>query len=255
MNLAFGIPISNHTLQSAAQLVASMAVGGDEFRYVVTPNLDHIVNLDSDATFQAAYQSASLIVADGWPVVLAGRLLGCDIPERVSGSDLVPATLSYANAMKLPLSVFILGGMGDVPERAAKRILTDYPHLKVAGYLSPPLGFERDPTECAAVCDHIRSSGANFIVVGLGSPKQEKWIYAVRGRMDFGVAVCAGATVDFLAGSVARAPLMVQKLGLEWLYRVLKEPKRLAGRYARGMILFPLIFLRELSKRRTMPVS
>jgi len=246
---AFGLSISYMTLAEAAAHIANGASKVERLEYVVTPNIDHIVNLYSDPQFKEAYAGASLVVADGWPVVLGARLLGEPVPERVSGSDLIPEILHYANQRHLPLSVFVLGGMGDVPERAAQYIAINYPNLKIAGFLSPPFGFEKNSEKNLNVCAAVQQSGANFIIVGLGSPKQEKWIYSSQGFLPPSIAVCGGAAVDFLAGSITRAPKWVQTIHLEWLYRLIQEPKRLTRRYLRDAVRFPLIFTAELAKK------
>jgi len=248
MNRVFGISVDGLALAEAAARVIDLAFS-DNFHYVVTPNADHILNLSSDEDFRRAYNNASLTVADGWPVVVSGRLLGANIPERVAGSDLVPAVLSLASRKGISLSVFVLGGLGDVPERAARKILREYPGVRIAGYMSPPFGFDGDPTLSAAVAETVASTRPNLIIVGLGSPKQEKWVHSQMDRLPPGVAVCAGATVDFMAGSVKRAPRWVARIGLEWMYRTLQEPRRMFRRYARVAIVFPWLLVREWSSR------
>lgn len=241
----FGVSINSLTLQEAAARITPEAFRADKLRYVVTPNIDHIVILDSDAEFADAYRGASYVLADGWPVVAASRVLHRPLPERVAGSDLVPAILKYADDHRHPLSVFVLGGMGDVPQRAIDYISRTYPSLRMAGCYSPPRGFETNESKTTEIIEVIRASSANFIILGLGSPKQEKWIHQNGHLLPPGVAVCAGATVDFLAGSVKRAPRWMSTAGLEWLYRLSSDPRRLFRRYARDSFRFPLIFIRE----------
>ncbi|MBD7955057.1 WecB/TagA/CpsF family glycosyltransferase [Stenotrophomonas sp. Sa5BUN4] len=241
----FGVHIDPLTLREAAAQVTNAAVRADRFHYVVTPNVDHIVMLDSDTEFAEVYRQASYVLADGWPVYAASRLLRRPVPERVAGSDLVPAVLEHAEQNRLPLSVFVLGGMGDVPHRAIDNVSRSYPSLRAAGSYSPPLGFEADESESSAIIDMIRASAANFIILGLGSPKQEKWVFRNRHLLPAGIAICAGATVDFMAGSVKRAPRWMGAIGLEWLYRLSSDPRRLFRRYARDAFIFPGIFIRE----------
>lgn len=245
----FGIEIGDLRINDAARLICEKISSCSEFSYVVTPNVDHIVNLQKDTEFKDAYRSAFYISADGWPIVAASRFLEYKIPERVAGSDLVPAILSLANREKIPLSVFILGGVGDVPKKASEFIIENYPNLRIAGYYSPPFGFEKNTSENRKICSLICESGANLVIVGLGSPKQEKWVYNNRKSLPPSIAICAGATVDFMAGTVKRAPAIYSRIGMEWFYRLSKEPRRLFSRYMKGLILFPLIFLSELSKK------
>jgi N-acetylglucosaminyldiphosphoundecaprenol N-acetyl-beta-D-mannosaminyltransferase len=241
----FNIPIDLMTLEQAASTIASECLSTDEMKYVVTPNIDHVVILRTDHEFGDAYEGAAHVLADGWPVVMASRLLRHPVPERVAGSDLVPAVLAHADSAALPLSVFILGGMNDVPQRAAEHIRHNYPTLSVVGAYSPPFGFEKDAVQSDRIVAMINESGANFVVLGLGSPKQEKWIHRHASLLRPGMAICAGATVDFMAGNVKRAPAWMSKSGLEWLYRLASDPRRLFRRYAKDAVIFPLSFMQE----------
>jgi N-acetylglucosaminyldiphosphoundecaprenol N-acetyl-beta-D-mannosaminyltransferase len=213
-------------------------------RYVVTPNLDHVVMLQRDARLREAYEQAALVLADGWPLVVSSRLLGKPLPERVAGSDLVPALLEHS-ATRGSLRLFLLGAMPGVAHRAAEKIAQRWPHVEVVGVDSPPLGFERDPSENQQILDHIAQAQPELLVVGLGAPKQENWLRDHAAQLQARVAIGAGATIDFLAGQQRRAPRWMQALYLEWLYRVLSDPKRLAGRYLRDAAAFPGLFYRE----------
>ncbi|MEN4955913.1 WecB/TagA/CpsF family glycosyltransferase [Stenotrophomonas indicatrix] len=241
----FGIAVDLLTLEEAAAAICEECVSTTSFKYVVTPNIDHVVNLRTNAKFRRAYSQAAYALADGWPVVAACRMLRHSVPERVAGSDLVPAVLAHADRLGLPLAVFVLGGLGDVPERAADHIRRNYPSLKVVGAYSPPIGFEKDAAQSSAIVSMINKAQANFIILGLGAPKQENWIHDHSALLDPGVAICAGATVDFMAGNVRRAPPWMAKVGLEWLHRLTSDPRRLFGRYAKDAVVFPLMFLQE----------
>jgi N-acetylglucosaminyldiphosphoundecaprenol N-acetyl-beta-D-mannosaminyltransferase len=247
-------------------------------RYVVTPNVDHVVILQEHAGLRAAYADASLVVADGWPIVAASRFLGRPLPERVAGSDLVPRLLDAVGGPfelrdrqsagedaqpdallelersldevprpdpRAPLKVFLLGAAPGVALRAAERIEARWPAIEVVGCDSPPPGFERREDLNDAILARIAGAEPDLLIVGLGAPKQELWVHAHRARLRARVAICAGATIDFLAGHRRRAPIWMRRWGLEWLHRMLAEPRRLARRYLRDAAVFPRLVLRE----------
>ncbi|UUO08000.1 WecB/TagA/CpsF family glycosyltransferase [Blastopirellula sp. J2-11] len=212
--------------------------------YVVTPNVDHAVLLQGNPQLQAAYEHARWVLADGWPVVWASRLLRQPLPERVTGSDLVPAMFSAATETK-PLSVFLLGAAAGVGQRAAENIEQRWPNVTVSGVYSPPLGFEYDEAENDRIIEMINAATPQLLIIGLGAPKQELWIARHRGRLQTKAAICAGATIDFLAGEKQRAPRWMQQSGLEWLHRMLVDPRRLVKRYVRDAVVFPTLVWRE----------
>jgi N-acetylglucosaminyldiphosphoundecaprenol N-acetyl-beta-D-mannosaminyltransferase len=244
----FGIEIDPVRLDEAIGSVLAMARSGAPCRYVVTPNLDHSLELQKNAEFRAAYADAALTIADGWPVVFASRLFGTPLPERVTGSDLVPGVLAAASARD-PLRVFLLGAGPGVAERAAVRIEATYPGARVCGVYSPPFGFERDPAENAKILALVAAAGPHVLVVGLGAPKQELWVHAHATRIAAPVALCVGASIDFLAGDKARAPRWAHRLGVEWVHRMATEPRRLAPRYAKNAIGLPWLLYREWRAR------
>lgn len=213
-------------------------------RYVVTPNVDHVVMFHERADVRAAYDEASLVLADGWPVVLASRLLGKPLPERVAGSDLAPALFASIKPEK-PLRVFLLGAAPKVGEIAAQAITAKWPDVHVVGVYSPPLGFERDNTENEKIIKLVSDANPDVLVLGLGAPKQELWIHRFHERLPACIALCVGATIDFLAGHKSRAPKWMRKCGLEWLHRLASEPKRLFRRYWHDAQVFPGLVWRE----------
>lgn len=243
----FGISIDRVAMVQAVEQVLQWIDGendGRPCRCVVTPNVDHIVMLRSHENLRAAYQSASLVVADGWPIVTASRWLGQPLPERVAGSDLVPAIFDAATQER-QLRVFLLGGAEGVADRAAKAITARWPNVQIAGIDSPPFGFEKDPDECKLIEERIRAVSPDLLIVGLGAPKQELWMHASRSRIGATVAIGAGATIDFFAGEQRRAPQWIQSLGMEWFFRAASNPRRLVGRYARDLAVFPWICMEE----------
>jgi N-acetylglucosaminyldiphosphoundecaprenol N-acetyl-beta-D-mannosaminyltransferase len=219
-------------------------------KFIVTPNVDHIVKVQTDIGLQGAYQQAALVLADGKPVVWAANLLGVGIPSTVPGSDLVPAIFDYAQTEKTIIKVFLLGAMPGVADRAKANIHDKWPQVEVVGTLSPDFGFDKNIADSKAICEIINSSGAQLLVLGLGAPKQELWITQYAPEISVKVALCVGATIDFLAGEKARAPMWMRKVGLEWLHRMLSEPKRLAKRYLIDAIVFPKLVIAEWLARR-----
>jgi N-acetylglucosaminyldiphosphoundecaprenol N-acetyl-beta-D-mannosaminyltransferase len=244
----FGIEIDPVRLDEAADRVLGMAREPGLCRYVVTPNLDHSVELQRNAAFRAAYADASLVIADGWPLVAASYVFGCALPERVAGSDLVPTAFARARRDR-PVSVYLLGAGPGVAERAQTNIEALYGGVRVVGTYSPPFGFERDPEENRSILERIAATEPQLLVVGLGAPKQELWVHANRSSIRANVALCVGATIDFLAGEKPRAPRWMQTLGVEWAHRMASEPRRLVPRYARNAAGFPWLLAREWRER------
>jgi N-acetylglucosaminyldiphosphoundecaprenol N-acetyl-beta-D-mannosaminyltransferase len=240
-----GLTIDPLSLDQAVHQVLSWAArdDGSVCRYVVTPNVDHVVLLQQNAALRTAYTAAGMILADGAPVIWASRLLGSPLPERVAGSDLVPALFDAADA-KQPVSIYLLGAAPGVGERAASAIQRRWPNVRVVGTYSPPLGFERDEAENRAILARIAAAEPDILVVGLGAPKQELWVHQHHRQIRAKAALCVGATIDFLAGEKSRAPVWMRELGLEWLHRLASEPRRLAARYARDAWVFPQLVAR-----------
>ncbi len=241
----FGIEIDALAMPQAIECVMQWVQERSlSCRYVVTPNVDHAVMFQENAALRDSYRHAALVLADGAPVIWASRLLRRPLPERVAGSDLAPAIFAAARAER-PLTVFLLGAMPGVAQRAAARIETRWPAVKVVGTYSPPLGFECSETENAKIIQQINSCSPDVLLLGLGAPKQELWIHRHGPQLQTSVALCIGATIDFLAGEKSRAPKVLQRMGLEWLHRVASEPRRLARRYARDAWIFPQLVWRQ----------
>ncbi len=220
--------------------------------YVVTPNVDHAVMFQTHSGLQQSYAGASLVLADGFPILAAAKLLRRNIPERVPGSDLVPALFAAVNAdanaqvlTPAPLRVFLLGAAPGVADQAAKNIHQRWPAINVVGTYSPPLGFEKNQTENDAIIQLIADAQPDVLIIGLGAPKQELWVHAHRHEIAAPVALCVGATIDFLAGEKPRAPVWMRRVGLEWVHRLVSEPRRLAKRYLKDAWVFPQLVWRE----------
>ncbi|HJT33691.1 MAG TPA: WecB/TagA/CpsF family glycosyltransferase [Pirellulales bacterium] len=250
----FGVEIDAVRMHEAvAHVLAWIEQRDGDCHYVVTPNVDHVVMLQTDEALRVAYAEAGLVLADGAPLVAVSRLLGRGLPERVAGSDLVPALFQAAHDNDFPLRVFLLGGEPGVAGRAARNIHAAWPSVEVVATASPPRGFERDVWQNAELLEAIEASRPDLLLVGLGAPKQELWVYEHRQQIAAPVALCIGATIDFLAGHRRRAPRWMRRCGLEWFYRVAREPRRLARRYLRDALIFPRLIWRELVAAKQPP--
>lgn len=242
----FGVQLDAVDMRGAIDRLLAWADRPDgTCRFVVTPNVDHTLLLQESRALREVYRHAALVLADGWPVVTAARMLGRPLPERVPGSDLVPALCKRAHQQRRPLRLYLLGGMPGVPQRAKANIEARWPPVQVVGVDSPPLGFESDDAENAAILTRIAAARPDVLVVGLGAPKQELWVHAHQHQIAAPVALCVGATIDFLAGEKKRAPRWMRRARLEWLHRLASEPRRLARRYARDAWIFPQLVWKE----------
>ena len=248
----FGLEIDALRMPEAVERVLTwIAHPQGACQYIVTPNVDHAVMFQKDVALRSAYGAAGLVLADGLPVVWASRLLRRGLPERIAGSDLVPELFEAARRRSGPaLRVFLLGAMPGVAERATANIERRWANVKVAGVYSPPFGFEKSSQQNDDILAQIADAQADLLIVGLGAPKQELWVHRHRDRLRVPVAVCAGATIDFLAGEKRRAPRWMQRVGLEWFHRMASEPRRLVRRYFRDAVVFPQLVWRELRQER-----
>lgn len=220
--------VDNVTMKEAVAYIERLAQTGCN-AYVVTPNVDHIVRLEKDACFRKIYSKADLILTDGKPLIWISRWMKSPVKEKVSGADLFPKVC--AMAAEKGYRIALLGAQSGVAAKAAENLVRKYPDLRVAGTYSPPFGFEKDPKDVEKVYDFIRRTRPNILCIGLGTPKQEKFFFEARKKVRVPVVLHIGAAIDFEAGTVRRAPKWMQDAGLEWFYRVLKEPGRLFKRY------------------------
>lgn len=214
----------NETLQAIDDLVKER-----KNSYIVTPNVDHIVQLEKDRELQAVYENASLILTDGKPLLWIAKWYGTPIKEKISGSDLFP--LLCEMAAKKGYKMFFLGAAEGVAAKAARRLSYRYKGLQVVGTYSPPFGFEKDQTELRKIEKKVKEVKPDILIVGLGCPKQEKFMYHYCEMLDVPVSLGLGASLDFEAGNVKRAPRWMANHGLEWLFRITQDPKRMAKRY------------------------
>lgn len=196
---------------------------------VVTPNLDHLRRCVATAEYREVVARSDLSLPDGMPLVVASRIRGTPLPERVAGSDLI-SSLSQGAAAR-GRSIFLLGGNPGTAARAAELLQERYPGLQVAGTSCPAVGFESDPGAAEELRRQLRVSRADIVFVGLGSPKQERVIGTLRSEVPGAWWLGVGVSFSFLSGDVPRAPTWMRRVGLEWFHRLLSEPRRLFKRY------------------------
>jgi len=216
---------------SMDDLLARLASTGG---VVFTVNPDHLYHLQYNPEFLRAYRSADIITVDSHYVRLALRAQGRAVTHRLTGSDIVPAFCARQAADERT-RIFLLGARPGVAQKAREALNRKAGRELVVGAHGPSMNFVNDPDEIDRVLEMIERSGANVLLVGLGAPKQEIWISSIRHRLpQVRVMMGIGATIDYEAGAVKRAPVPLRRLGLEWAYRVASEPRRYLMRYVRS---------------------
>jgi N-acetylglucosaminyldiphosphoundecaprenol N-acetyl-beta-D-mannosaminyltransferase len=216
--------------------------------WVMPTNVDVLRRVTRDEEFGALARTARVIIADGMPLVWASALQGQRLPGRIPGSTLM-CTLTE-EAARRGRSVFFLGGAPGVADRCGELLAERAPGLVVAGTHCPPLGFENDPVEMAAIVDVLRRTEPDVVFVGLGCPKQERLISVLEPEFPETWFFCAGASLAFVAGEVSRAPEWMQSSGLEWVHRLGSEPRRLFKRYVVEDIPFAVRLMSRAGARR-----
>lgn len=213
---------------------------------LITPNVDHLVKLQKDREFYDVYQKAEWVICDSKILYFLSKLLKNPLPEAIPGSSFFTAYYQY-HKDDPDCRIFLLGAAEGIAEKAKENINSKVGREIVVGAHSPSYGFEKNEAECEELIRIVNESGANVVLVGVGAPKQEKWIMKYRDRMPgVDIFMALGATIDFEAGTLKRAPKIWQKCGMEWLYRVIKEPKRLFKRYFVDDIKFFYYFTKQL---------
>lgn len=215
---------------------------------VFTPNVDHLMKLQSDREFFQTYKSATYKLCDSKILFYVSRFLGTPIKEKISGSDLFPAFYEY-HRNNDDIKIFLLGAREGVALQAQEKINYQVGRNMVVGAHSPSFGFEKNEEECLKIIDIINQSGATVLAVGVGAPKQENFICKYKDKLpNIKIFLAIGATIDFEAGNIKRAPKWLSEIGLEWLYRLMAEPKRLWKRYlVHGPSFFWLILKQKLN--------
>lgn len=228
-----GLPVDQLTEQATIETVLH-AVAAGRGGCLFTPNLHHVrafaTGADGAVYERAAHLAgARLVVADGMPLIWASKLRGTPLPERVTGSNLI-WSLTGAAAER-GASIFLLGGNPGTAEACAERMREQFPSVRIAGILSPPIGFESDDRTLDEIAASLRAARPDIVYVGLGFPKQEQLALQLAEEMPSSWFVGVGISFSFVAGEVQRAPRWMQDTGLEWVHRLVQEPRRLGRRY------------------------
>lgn len=222
-----GVGVSAVDMDMTVAAVTSWVESGSR-EYVCVTGVHGVIECQGDADLRHIHNASGLTTPDGMPMVWAGKRAGAGWMERVYGPDMMMAVLAAAE--ERGWTSFFYGGSAGVPETLADRLTEHFPALKVAGTYSPPFR-PLTEAESAEVAESINASGATFVWVGLSTPKQERWMAEFRPRLEAPVLFGVGAAFDFHAGTIKQAPRWMQRSGLEWAYRLLKEPRRLWRRY------------------------
>ena len=244
ISLLFGIPVARVTEAEAVERIIGMAKASHAAAFVATLNVDFVSNAVSgwpfggDDELWGYLRNADLVTADGMPIVLLSRLLRSQVPERVTGADMVPAICR--RCAEEGMSVYVLGGDREAVEEALGKLKVESGKLKVVGVDPAFVKLDQDQPE---IIERINAARPDVLFVALGNPKQEMWMGRNAAKLDVGAMIGIGGTFNFLAGRVRRAPRWMQKCGLEWVYRIIQEPGRLWRRYAYGLVKFTWLSL------------
>jgi N-acetylglucosaminyldiphosphoundecaprenol N-acetyl-beta-D-mannosaminyltransferase len=238
-----GCPMDVISMKETVAMIRH-AVVERRFTQHVVVNVAKLVHMRSDPELDASVRACDIINIDGMGVVIGARFLGVDVSERVAGVDLFHALLEMS--AQEGFSVFLLGAKNEVVSATATRVQALYPGLKLAGYHN---GYFWDNE--ASLVERIRASGAQLLFVAITSPKKENFINRWRGQLGVSFVMGVGGTFDVVAGRVKRAPIWMQRYGLEWLYRVIQEPRRMWKRYLVTNSRFAVLLVRaKLSQMR-----
>jgi len=226
---------------SKLELLENIVSGG----IVFTPNVDHLIKLQKDKDFYEAYQSATYKVCDSQIVMYVSKFLGTPLKEKISGSDLFPAFYYYYRDDER-IKIFLLGAGPGVAQQAQEKINHKLGRTMIVGVYSPSFGFEKNPKECQEIVNMINKSGANVLAIGVGAPKQEKWIFNHKDQLhNIKIFLAVGATLDFEADYKKRSPQWMSTIGIEWLHRLFSEPGRLWKRYLLEDIEFFWLIIKQ----------
>ena len=220
--------VNNVDMDETLSSIDKMILSGEK-SYIVAINVDVVMKIEADQYLKKITDNADMVLVDGKPLVWISKWHKHPVKAKISGSDLVP--LLCEKARDKGYSVFIIGGKDGIADQAKANLEKNLPGINIVGTYAPPFGFEKDKNELEKINTMISNAHPDLLIACFGCPKQEKLIYENYQKYDANVSVCAGATVDFLAGNVNRAPRWMSEHGLEWFYRFTQEPKRMFKRY------------------------
>ena len=248
-NQVFGVAITNASLSEIVDLaVAPAGLLGPRVKLLCTLNLDHVVNLGQNPAFRAAYDSAEIVTLDGTPVFIYARLVGLDVKEKVPGADLFgPIFGALSPERHRP---FFVVSDGETAARLRAQLRDRGFAAPDGGVCVPPFGFEQDADASAALCREISQQETTHLFFCLGSPKSEIWVHENRHRLPPAFAFCFGSAANFHVGTLRRAPPVLRRVGMEWAWRVLMEPRRLARRYFVSSLSFIDAVIADQRSRR-----
>ncbi len=238
--------IDNCSFEQVCASIIAHAQNGGKPAYVITSNAQHIVQLEKERSLQEIYDHADLVIPDGISLLIAARLYGRSLQQRVAGVDIFKELCGLA--AKSGLHVFLLGGRPGSAELAAAVMRNDYQGFKCTTYC-PPLGFEQSPAGLQQTADAITAARPDILFVAFGAPKQEYWIYEHGLQLSVPVCIGVGGSFEIVGGVVPRAPQWAQNIGCEWLHRLCLEPRRMWRRYLIGNVEFAAIVLRQRIRR------
>ncbi|HYW21783.1 MAG TPA: WecB/TagA/CpsF family glycosyltransferase [Nodularia sp. (in: cyanobacteria)] len=238
-----GIEIDKYSFDEVLEKIVNHCLSKGLPEYVVTPNAMHIVGLQKDADFLDIYRRAFLMVPDGVSLLWAAKFLQTPLNGRVNGTDLFEELCAIAS--EKGLKVFLLGGRPGAAEKAQEVLQARHPNLAIVGTYCPEYGFENKPEELELINSKIKAVAPDLLFVGLGAPKQEKWIASNYLSLKVPVSLGIGVSFELVADMVSRAPVWMQNAGLEWLFRLIVEPQRLWKRYVLGNPTFIWLVLKQ----------
>ena len=243
----FGVKIHNTTLDETTKLAGEF-LKGESLKVIYTPNTEIVMTAKDDMELKELLNRGDLIIPDGIGLIYGSRIQKKPLKERVTGFDTSIKLLEVAN--KNNYSLYLLGGKDGIAEAAAKNIKDKYPNIKIAGFhhgyfKGSHLGLIGEKEELELI-DEINNVKPDIIFVGLGFPRQEIWIDANRDKLNGKVIIGNGGVMDILSGNAKRAPEIYQKLGLEWLYRLIKEPSRIKRQIALPKFMLHVLFNKDV---------
>lgn len=239
------VPVDRLTMKQAVEQVLEALRNGLSRKpfLIMGPNAQLVTLAQRNRRFAAALKASDLNIPDGVSILIAAKMLGTPVPERVTGGDMMEQLCE--KAAQHHLRVFFLGGLPGAADQAALQLQSRYPGLSIAGTYCPPLGFEHDPIESTHIRQIITVAAPDLLFVAFGAPKQEIWIHENCGTLPVKAALSVGAAFDTQAGLRKRAPEWTHKIGMEWFYRLLQEPRRLWRRYLVGNTYFLYLVLKQ----------